>query len=46
VDGAFWINVDLKRHRLSGSHGVELILLEVRRDPDFVRDVGQAERSS
>src|ERR1700746_3679637 len=35
-DGAFRIGVDLERYRLSWSHRVELNLLEVRNDPDFV----------
>ena len=38
ADGAFRIGVDLKCHRLSRPHAVELDLLEVRRHPDLVGD--------
>ena len=34
---ALRIGVDLERHLLPGPHAIELNLLKVRRDPDFVR---------
>src|SRR5258708_5097850 len=37
ADRASWIGIDLERRRLSQPHAVELNLLEVGRDPDFIR---------
>src|SRR5262249_48079971 len=38
ADRAFWIGVDREFDRLAGPHAVELDLLEVRRDPDLIRN--------
>ena len=37
ADRTFRISVDFKRYRVSAPHAIELSLLEVGRDPDFVR---------
>src|SRR6516225_11706354 len=43
AESPFRIGVDLERHRLAQPHRVELCLLEIRRDPDLVRDkLGQS----